>query len=178
MKLGVWQIPQPIWSNTALPLVVDAVAGAGIGGAESRMKLVNNWIAGVASAAVTAARLNPSFGVVAPWQAGSSLRSVGKMSLLIPISTLYASAANSSADLFCAFHPNRAIVPSLPLRFVVPEIVLPVTTTFARPRIPIVRRSDCVVTLVALAKIAPSGIASIKPMPKIGVGIRKITLLA
>ena len=34
----------------------------------------------------------------------------------MPISRLYASVANSSRDLFCAFHPQRVMVPSFALR--------------------------------------------------------------
>src|SRR5262252_1548097 len=132
--------------NVALPLLIDwappGVVVEGVGGASNRIKFVNFWIAGVASAAEIAdasgpfaklPRLNPSFGTVVPWHAGSSLRSVGKMSLLIPISTLYASAEKSSSDLFCAFQPKRAIVPSLPFLFVVPEMVLPFTTILTLP---------------------------------------------
>ena len=37
-------------------------------------------------------------------------------SLVMPISTLYASPENTSIEWFCAFQPNREIVPSLPLR--------------------------------------------------------------
>src|SRR6266498_1758803 len=42
----------------------------------------------------------------------------------MPISTLYASPANSRRDLFWAFQPNRATVPSLPLLFAWLNIVL------------------------------------------------------
>jgi hypothetical protein len=56
--------------------------------------------------------------------------------LVIPISTLYASPANSSSDLFCAFQPNRAMVPSLPLLLVWPLIVRPDTWKFGRPLMP------------------------------------------
>jgi len=45
----------------------------------------------------------------------------------MPISMLYASPENNSRVWFWAFHPNRAIVPSLPLLFAWPEIVRPET---------------------------------------------------
>src|SRR5882672_2711831 len=116
-----------------------------------------------------------SLGVVANWQFPVSSRSVWKISLVIPISTLYASAENSSSDLFCAFQPNRAMVPSLPLLLVWPEIARPLTEKFGRPLMP---RFDFCVALVAwFAAIAASGICSISPVPKAGVGMRKITLL-
>src|SRR5437016_14678618 len=38
---GVWQWAQPIWLNRLRPFLVDVVAGAGVGGAEKRMKFVN-----------------------------------------------------------------------------------------------------------------------------------------
>ncbi len=65
-------------------------------------------------------RLPRLFGVRANWQFGVSSRSCGKSSLVIPISTLYASPENSRSDLFWAFQPNRAMVPSLPFLFVAP----------------------------------------------------------
>ena len=55
------------------------------------------------------------FGTVTNWQLGVSSRSVWNKSFVTPTSTLYASPANSRSDLFWAFHPNRAIVPSFPL---------------------------------------------------------------
>src|SRR5262245_35674041 len=92
----------------------------------------------------------------------------------MPISTLYASPANTSSDLFWAFQPKRATVPSLPLRFACPEIVRPARVMFGRPWI----RIDLFISICAawLARIARSGICSISPAPKTGVGIRKITL--
>src|SRR6266496_2435026 len=58
-------------------------------------------------------------------------------------------------DLFCAFQPKRVTVPSLPLRFTWPAIPygLP-PNTFAR--------------------MVESGIDSIRPAPKVGVGILKM----
>jgi len=80
---------------------------------------------------------------------------------VIPISTLYASPENKSSDLFWAFHPNRAIVPSLPF-------------LLTRPEIPNSLFVDACAT--RFAAIAESGISSIRPAPKVGVGIRKMTL--
>src|SRR2546426_12609420 len=53
---------------------------------------------------------------------GGNPRSLWNSSLDTPCSTLYASPAKSSSDLFCAFHPNRAMVPSLPFRLGWPEM--------------------------------------------------------
>jgi len=64
-----------------------------------------------------------SFGSLIPWlHAGVSSRAVGNWSLVIPISTLYASPAKIASDLFCAFQPKRVIVPSFPLRLGMPPI--------------------------------------------------------
>src|SRR6516162_7932887 len=76
----------------------------------------------------------------------------------MPISTLYASPANITSDLFCAFQPKRVMVPSLPLRLGYPEIP---------------RANFC--GLAALARIALSVMLSTIPAPNIGVGMRKIT---
>ena len=65
--------------------------------------------------------------------------------------------------MFWAFQPNRAIVPSLPFRF-------------GRPEIPNAALSDALA--LRLARIVLSEICSISPAPKVGVGIRKMTLPA
>ena len=64
------------------------------------------------------------------------------------------------SDLFCAFQPKRVTVPSLPLRF-------------GRPPIP----SACFAAASAarFARIVASGISSMSPDPKSGVGIRNAT---
>ncbi len=49
-------------------------------------------------------------------------RSCVNASLLTPCSTLYASPAKITSDLFCAFQPKRLIVPSLPLWLKVPLV--------------------------------------------------------
>jgi hypothetical protein len=79
-----------------------------------------------------------------------------------------------SNDLFCAFQPKRATVPSLPLLFVSPEIVRPATTKLARPRMPSAFFAAALAS--PFARIAESGICSTSPRPKVGVGMRKIAL--
>src|SRR3954453_5538423 len=88
-------------------------------------------------------------------------RSCGKISLLMPISTLYASPANSSSDLFWAFQPKRAMVPSLPLRLKVPLMPrpLPVCADWLFSRV-------------------ESSMFSTRPAPNTGVGMRNMRLLA
>ena len=71
--------------------------------------------------------------------------------------------------MFWAFQPKRAIVPSLPLKFVVPESI---RTRDGRPRMPRDALPDA--PRLALATIAESGICSIRPAPKMGVGMRKL----
>src|SRR6266571_3740199 len=92
----------------------------------------------------------------------------------MPISTLYASPENKSSDLFCAFQPKRATVPSLPLLFAWPEIAWPARTMLGRPRI--LRSFFLGASSAWFARIALSGICSIRPAPNTGVGMRKITL--
>src|SRR5580765_6040570 len=85
-------------------------------------------------------------------------RSCVNASLLTPCSTLYASPAKITSDLFCAFQPKRLIVPSLPLWLKVP--LVPNVPAFA----------------AALFSKVESSMFSINPRPKVGVGMRKITL--
>src|SRR6266852_2267282 len=87
------------------------------------MKNANLSMALITSVAVVASVLVTLFGTVANWQFAFSSRSVWNSSFVMPISTLYASPEKSSRDLFCAFQPNRAIVPSLPLLFAMPVMV-------------------------------------------------------
>src|ERR1700733_4572506 len=65
------------------------------------------------------------------------------------------------SDLFCAFQPKRVMVPSLPLRFNAPEM----------PRL-LLLLANC------LFKRVESSRFSIRPAPKVGVGIRKMTLFS
>src|SRR5216684_7313826 len=137
------------------------VSGEGVGAARKRWKKANFSIALSAGSGVVASTLVTLLGTRVNWHVAVSSRSVWNSSLVIPISTLYASPENSRSDLFCAFHPKRAIVPSLPLWFVRPEM----------PSAPF-----RVALLAWFARITLSGICSIKPAPNTGVGIRKITL--
>jgi hypothetical protein len=76
---------------------------------------------------------------------------------------------------FWAFHPNLAIVPSLPLLFVLPVIVRPDTARLGWPLMP-----SCFLVLALaawLTRMARSGICSMRPAPKTGVGILKMRLL-
>src|SRR5215467_3996986 len=176
---GVWHSAQPMLLNSCLPFEIDVappgVVVEGVGGASKRMNNANFSMSVVASSAVVASMLVVSLGVVANWQFAVSSRSVWKMSFVMPISTLYASAENSISDLFCAFQPNRAIVPSLPLLFVCPEIARPLTLKFGRPLMP--RFAFWFEFDAWFAAIAASGICSIRPPPNVGVGIRKMMLL-
>ena len=82
-------------------------------------------------------------------------------SLVIPISTLYASPEKISRDGFCAFQPNRPMRPSLPFRLtrpLMPKLFLMNEFAFR------------------LLRIAVSAIDSMSPVPNVGVGIRKMML--
>ena len=81
---------------------------------------------------------------------------------MIPISTLYASPVNRSSDLFCAFHPKRVTVPSLPAVFTCPVM----------PR----SRFNPAGSEARLFLMVASVMLSIKPPPNTGVGMRKIML--
>src|ERR1700722_19305094 len=65
------------------------------------------------------------------------------------------------SDLFCAFQPNRVMVPSLPLWFKVPEMP----------------RRLLLLAAVFFSRVDSSRF-SIRPAPKVGVGIRKIMSFA
>src|ERR1035438_9916706 len=81
---GVWQCMQPIFSKLARPVSLEAVTGAGVGGASMRMKLANASMsdrtavfdAGLVAAGVV--KLLVSLGVAAKMQPGVSSRSCGK----------------------------------------------------------------------------------------------------
>src|ERR1700758_538393 len=123
---GVWQWAQPTFVKVARPFTVDGVSGAGVGGANMRMKLekasMSEMTAGLEVAATVGVvvKVSVAFGLAVKRQAGLSSLSCGNSSFEIPISTLYASLANKSRDLFCAFHPKRAMVPSFALWFAAP----------------------------------------------------------
>lgn len=112
--------------KSAFPFVIE-VAPPGMvveatGWSRKFINAANNSMSS-ASGSVLFDAVIESFGVFANLlQPGVSSRFCGKRSLLTPISTLYASPENINKDLFCAFQPNRVIVPSLPLRLGNPEI--------------------------------------------------------
>src|SRR5437899_5582140 len=160
------------------PRAIDSTppgaSSEGAGGARKRAKKANFSIALIPSTSVLATLLVVSLGASENWQLGVSSRSVWNSSLVIPISTLYASPEKSSSDLFWAFRPNRATVPSLPLLFAWPEIAWPARTILGLPRI--LSSFFLGASSTWFARIALSGICSIRPAPNTGVGILKITL--
>src|SRR5947209_19152058 len=89
---GVWQSAHPTRENMSLPRAMDdappGVSDDGRGGARKRMKNANFSIPPMALTGSGEAVSLTSFGWVANWHASDSSRSVGKSSLLIPISTL------------------------------------------------------------------------------------------
>jgi len=119
VSIGVWQSAQPIaeksWRPRPIEAVPPGVSTDGCGGARNVMKKANFWMPLSTSGAPAPSRFVTSFGIVTSGQDAASSRSVWKSSLVMPCSTLYASPAKRSSDLFCAFQPKRAMVPSLPL---------------------------------------------------------------
>src|SRR5512142_886164 len=110
------------------PIVNGGVAG--VGGAESsiaRSKLMRSddrseTVCPAAGVAVKSV-LSSGVGLMSKQPARFvelSCRSFGKLTLETPCSTLYASPAKISSDLFCAFQPKRLVVPSPVARFRIP----------------------------------------------------------
>src|SRR6266481_6675116 len=175
--VGLWQTAQPMALNRARPLLMEVeppgvVAEAG-GGASMRMKLANAVTSYSTAALVVSSGFVESSGYPFPDRfrqfAGNPLpnasspgsgRSWGNSRLEMPISTLYAPPEKMCSDLFCAFHPNRVMVPSLPLRLNVP----------AMPKL-LARLAACLFNRVDSSRF------SIKPSPKSGKGMRKMRLL-
>src|SRR5438132_14011431 len=128
----------------------------GVGGARKRWKLAKFTMAGILlTLGVT------SLGTVANWQLVVSSRSIGNASLVIPISTLYASPEKISRDGFCAFQPNRPMRPSLPLRLtrpLMPKLFL--MNEFA----------------LRLLRIAVLEVESMSPVPNGGGGVWELML--
>src|SRR5258708_39862932 len=153
---GLWHNAQPMVLNNALPFNSEALAVVGAGGAARRMKIAK--LATSEDPPETAAW---SSGVGLKTQPGTPPRSFGKISFETPCSTLYASPAKISRDLFCAFQPKRVTVPSLPLVFSLPKM----------PRADLADWFDA-----RLACSTASGVFSTSPSPKVGVGMRKTTL--
>ena len=81
---GVWHRAQPIFTNVARPLSLDAVAGAGVGGASIRMKSANasmsetTAVCGLPEVAGAGVKLSVSSGVALKIQTGVSSRFCGK----------------------------------------------------------------------------------------------------
>ena len=144
------------------PLMMDGLSGAGVGGARNRIKTANNSTSGRKASGVVASKLVRSSGSGLKTHPCVSSRSWGNSSFVTPCSTLYASPENIMRDLFWAFHPNRVIVPSFPLRFSRPLI----PNNFFRARLEFL-----------FSSMTLSGIFSISPAPNTGVGMRNIRLL-
>src|SRR5579863_6248925 len=96
--------------------------------------------------------------------------SLGKFSLVTPISTLEAAPAKINSDLFCAFQPKRLTVWSLALVLNLP--LMPVATIA-----PLGVLAERLAAVLALARSVASGVFSTKPSPNSGIGMRNITLL-
>ena len=77
----MWQCAQPTLVKVARPFTMDGVSGAGVGGANMRMKLLNASVSEmtvgleVAAPVDAVVKLSPSFGVAVKRQAGVSSRS-------------------------------------------------------------------------------------------------------
>src|SRR5580658_3976125 len=104
--LGTWQMPQPMFSKARKPATVEAVAGAGVGWLESRMKpakltmsdekseagllLLRVFSRAVASSGVALKRqlVMAALASLLPPDWNCSVRSFWKFSLVTPCSTL------------------------------------------------------------------------------------------
>src|SRR5260370_37636436 len=123
---GVWQRAQRMLLIRALPFTSEAEEVVGVGGAVIRMNAAKLTVsaayaeAGLAGALPLTVMFVASSGVALKTQPGTAERSFMNTSLATPCSTLYASPAKMSNDLFCAFHPKRVTVPSLPIVFSFP----------------------------------------------------------
>src|SRR5215475_13304387 len=133
--VGLWQTAQPTALNNWPPLVIDcaetrcplSTTAPGFGGARRRMKLANAETSSITAGAGVWCGFDASSGYPLPprpkqlagrpktCSSSGVGRSCVNSRLLMPISTLYASPAKICSDLFCAFQPNREMVPSLPL---------------------------------------------------------------
>src|SRR5882757_896576 len=152
------KVLRPVAIETAPPGEVSD----GAGGARKRMKNAHFSTSLSVSSPVAASTLVASFGTGLNPQPARSSRSIGKPSFEMPISTLYASAENTSSEGFCAFQPKRPMRPSLPLMLTLPP--MPSACLLAAP-------------IARFFRIVVSGMDSIRPRPKVGVGMRRLTLL-
>src|SRR4029079_19522537 len=147
-------VPNSFW-----PRFSDAVAVVGCGSDDRRMNAANIVVSAAPPVVVSVA----SSGFELNTQPETAERSLLNSSFDTPCSTLYASPANTSSDLFCAFQPNRVTVPSLPLRLSSPPTPQPLLALLFEAR---------------LATRSSSDTPSSRPRPTVGVGMRKMTLLA
>src|SRR5215471_3774394 len=85
--VGVWHNAQPIWLKILAPFCVEAVGGAGCGWSRKRMN-IENLTMSLAASVPLRSTLVKSSGVGLKPQPGVSSRSLGKFSLVTPISTL------------------------------------------------------------------------------------------
>src|ERR1700722_11325881 len=109
-----WHSAHPTLLNKLLPFGAADACGAGCGGADNRAKIAKFTTSDDMVDAVPNGRrvfgsrsTVESSGVALKTQPGTAERSFGNISFETPCSTLYASPANTSSDLFCAFQPNR-----------------------------------------------------------------------
>src|ERR1700753_3030779 len=116
-NVGLWHRAQPVDVNSSLPCCALAVNAIGCGASTKRMNMVNisqagmsfvGWVNRSSSPRTDRGTSNGSYDRL---HESTSLRMIGKRSLLMPISTLYASPAKMLMEPFCAFQPNREIVP-------------------------------------------------------------------
>src|SRR3954470_18694389 len=108
VSVSVWQCTQPtpgslLVPKSAAPRFSEALLVVAAGGAERRMNAANSTVSPASPVTGSVA----SSGVALYWQPAAVARSLGKSSLETPCSTLYASPAKMSSDLFCAFQPKR-----------------------------------------------------------------------
>ena len=94
-NVGVWHIAHPIDPKSACPAWAEAVSGAGVGGADSlanaakfTMSELMSEAEPVSAPVVGSVMFVVSSGVPLKTQPGTAERSLGKSSLLTPISTL------------------------------------------------------------------------------------------
>src|ERR1022692_65517 len=112
----VWQYTQPALVNCVFPFLVELVEGPGVGGVSHWIKYSERSASpGNISVRIPGVKLVTVSGTGLKTQPGVWSISLGKVSLVTPISTLYWFADISSVERTCAFHPKRMILPSFPL---------------------------------------------------------------
>src|ERR1700674_875496 len=112
----VWHITQPALLNCVLPLLMEGLEGAGVGGAIHCTKYSTRArSSGNISVRIPGVKLVTVSGTGFKTQPGVWSISLGNVSLVTPISTFIWLPAISSAERTCAFHPKRGMLPSFPL---------------------------------------------------------------